>query len=590
MPLKRLDMDRNQIVIHSDGPVCETAHQLVHSDAFQRVFTQFVRRLRSQEAPLLTDLSIDLGQEDDRASFGALLRSLAENSLEQASQLIPLADHFLTPAYRKALGEFVEQFYSFWRAFDRFMVLHAVPGAGAMDKRPYRAFNESVESLTHLVRGTYRDMCENILGDHPRVYRQVPAGCNAALIATPGDSALPEVYAATIGGIPIIRQVWLDPPLILESPTNRRSGEFQRVDRNPLAGALLEKGRWLCYPAQVGPLVIFVCFNQEFMSMGVSLANLFELATDDQIASGPDAIYAFGVPADVLAGFGETPTVFYDDDANSLLVAAVPFEEQFGYFGYLKKMILTLHNVAMMKRGRLPYHGAMVHIDLKNHASANLLIIGDTGTGKSECLEAFRQIGGEALRTMRIIADDMGSLDIRDNATLLAYGTEIGAFIRLDDLQQGYAFGEIDRAIIMNPYQTNARVILPVTTLQEVLRGYAIDFLLYANNHETVDNAYPIIERFSSPEEALEVFRAGAAMAKGTTTATGLVHSYFANIFGPPQYREVHEALAQKVFHAAFEAGVFVGQLRTRLGIPGSEQTGPVEAAQALFKAISDLR
>ena len=37
-------------------------------------------------------------------------------------------------------------------------------------------------------------------------------------------------------------------------------------------------------------------------------------------------------------------------------------------------------------------------------------------------------------------------------------------------------------------------------------------------------------------------------MSKGTTTFKGLVHSYFANIFGPPQYREIHDKLAIKYF------------------------------------------
>ncbi len=54
---------------------------------------------------------------------------------------------------------------------------------------------------------------------------------------------------------------------------------------------------------------------------------------------------------------------------------------------------------------------------------------------------------------------------------VLGYGTEIGAFVRLDDLQQGYAIGQIDRAIIMSPQKVNARVVLPVTTLHEVQRG-----------------------------------------------------------------------------------------------------------------------
>ncbi len=70
--------------------------------------------------------------------------------------------------------------------------------------------------------------------------------------------------------------------------------------------------------------------------------------------------------------------------------------------------------------------------------------------------------------------------------------------MRLDDLQAGYAFGKIDRSIIMSPQKTNARVVLPVTTLGEVLHGHNVDFILYANNFEETDADHPIIERFDS--------------------------------------------------------------------------------------------
>ncbi len=49
--------------------------------------------------------------------------------------------------------------------------------------------------------------------------------------------------------------------------------------------------------------------------------------------------------------------------------------------------------------------------------------------------------------------------------------------------------------------------------------------MLYANNYEEVNESHPIIERFATPDQALAVFREGAAMAKGTTTSKGLVHS-----------------------------------------------------------------
>ena len=99
-----------------------------------------------------------------------------------------------------------------------------------------------------------------------------------------------------------------------------------------------------------------------------------------------------------------------------------------------------------------------------------------------------------------------------------------------------------------------------------------------------------VAERFPDMKEALTVFSKGAAMAKGTTTATGLVHNYFANIFGAPQYHDLHEGIANKLFQTAFAGGVFVGQIRTRLGVHGYELQGPQLAAKALFDLIANQK
>jgi hypothetical protein len=110
--------------------------------------------------------------------------------------------------------------------------------------------------------------------------------------------------------------------------------------------------------------------------------------------------------------------------------------------------------------------------------------------------------------------------------------------------------------------------------------------VLYANNYDAVDEDHPIIERLPSSEAALHVFREGTAMSKGTTTSTGLVHSYFANIFGPVQYKDLHDDIAKRYFKLFYEKKIFVGQLRTRLGIAGYEQKGPEEAAMALLDIL----
>lgn len=365
---------------------------------------------------------------------------------------------------------------------------------------------------------------------------------------------------------------------------------FEPVLQNPLENTCFNKEDWLCYPARVGSLLVMIYFNDRFFELGFSLSNLFELADDTGIEHKPDAILMFGVPDECIPAGEANPkrssTVYYEDTVNDLLVGAIPARNEFGYFGYLKKMVLTLHNIKMMKMGRLPFHGAMVNLVVRDKGDFTILIMGDTGAGKSETLEALQHIAGESIQDLTIISDDMGSLEIDPAGNVIGYGTETGAFVRLDDLQLGYAFGQIDRTIIMNPDQTNARVVLPVTTYQNVTRGYPVDFVLYANNYEEIDESHPLIQKIDCEEKALDIFREGAVMSKGTTTTTGLVRTYFANIFGPQQNQGLHETLAKRYFQAFFQKGVFVGQMRTQLGIPGQERKGPEAAARELLNAL----
>ncbi len=575
-----------QVILRSDGILCANAYELVHSWAFETVFSLFVDHILEEQDSVLNGMTSDLETEEGRQRLLSLLRTVAEVPFENAARVIPGAEHYQSNP--RALYLFVEAFYDYWRSYDRYLVCHSEQGPRSHDKRPYRTFNATIERLTGLIRSLYRDMCENITGDHSRIYRQVAAGCNVGVIATRKEWNPPNPGTLALTDIPFIRQVLINPPLIIDPPENRRSGQFIKVDRDPLEGLELESDEWLCYPAQVGPLSIFIYFHHIFMGLGCSLANLFELGSDEMIASGPDAVFMYGVPPGHLAEYGDVPTVFFDDDVNGILTGAIPGEDRFGYFGYLKKMALTLHNIKMMKRGRMPFHGAMARIMLRNGNEATVLVMGETATGKSETLEALRFIGRKFIRNISIISDDMGSLEIDEEGRVLGYGTETGAFIRLDDLQRGYALKQINRAIIMSPQKANARVLIPVNFIEEILKGYPVDYILYANNYEQVDADHPVIQTLPTAEVAMAVFREGAAMSKGTTTSTGLTHSYFANIFGPPQYREVHEELAVRIFHAAFASGTLIGQMRTHLAVPGFEREGPLLAATELLRLITE--
>lgn len=575
-----------KVIIRIKDRLCETPAELLKSDLFNRVLTRCIDDLTRRNSSLL---GIFAGRQVDEKQINLLIETLVfltKLPSELIPKVLPGSEQFFV--HRALLNDFVEHLYNTWRQMQRLIICDSQ--GDSLDQRPYRTFNNTVERLTDLVRSTYRDVQENITGNHPRIYRQVRAGAEIATIALRKEIAYPNGYFGRLNEIAVIRQVLIYPPLIFNPPMNKRSGVFERVDRNPLESLQLDPDRWLCYPAKVGPLLIMVYFTHDFFELGFSLCNLFELADDADLQRRPDAVFLFGVPVDAFPELGKTQTYFYDDGTDDgVLVGAVPNLPKYGYFGYLKKMILTLHNVKMMKLGRLPFHGAMVNLAVRNTRSFTVLLIGDTGAGKSETLEALRSIAGDEIEEITIIADDMGSLALRPDGSVCGYGTETGAFVRLDDLQPGFAFGQIDRTIIMSPAQVNARVVIPVTDYGKIMRGYAPDLVLYGNNYEAVDESHPIIERFETPEEALAVFRAGAVMSKGTTTTSGLVGSYFANVFGPEQYQNVHEPLAERYFQAFFEQGVFVGQIRTRLGLNGHERSGPEAAARALLDLLKSL-
>ena len=573
-----------KVIIFLRDRVCETPEELMSSELFHEVVTRFVNDLKRRQSPLL-QIFCKQNHEIKHADIQELIQVfqvLEKMILETVPKLIEGGGRFI--ANPSLLQVFVESLYNYWRDFERFIVCDST--GDRLDQRPYRTFSSTIESLTHLVRQTYRDIEENITGQHPNTYRQVRAGAEVAVIALPKDIALPGGSYQKLRNIPVIRQIMLYPPLLLNPPMNKRTGKFERIPQNPLEQIEVMPHEWLCYPAKVGPLLILIYVHEKFYELGLSLCNLFELADDEFLNHPVDAVYAFGVPGTSLDALAPMPTVFYDDIEHGMIAAACPNNDLFGYFGYLKKMVLTLHNIKMMKLGKMPYHGAMVRIMTKGDRPFTLLIIGDTGTGKSETLEAFRIIGEDEIEEITIIADDMGSLDIDQEGKVVGYGTEIGAFVRLDDLQPGYAFGQLDRSIIMNPNQVNARIVLPVTTYENVIKGYSVDMVLYANNYEEIDEEHPIIERLATPERALHTFREGTAMSKGTTTSTGLVHTYFVNIFGAIQYKAVHEEIAKQFFEAFFKKDIFVGQLRTRLGIVGWEQKGPEEAARKLLQMV----
>ena len=432
-----------------------------------------------------------------------------------------------------------------------------------------------------LVLTTVRRIQETVNGFDQRVYRQTTVGATASLTLNDVNWNCPIEYKG-LTPIPFISTVVIRPPFITYTKRNTRDGIFQEHHQNPLNNIILNEDDWYVFPAKVGAMLTFVYFHKDFMAQGIGLSNLFELAKESEyIGKKPDIIYVFGYPD----GEEEKRTFYYKDKKNDILIGYANYCDDIDYFGYMKKMLLTLHNVKQIENNRLPIHGAMVNIVLKNGKESNIIIMGDSGAGKSESLEAFRTLNESYIRHMRVIFDDMGFLKKEADGSIKGYGTEIGAFVRIDDLDPAYAYEQLDRGIYSNPDKINARVTIPISTYEVISKGYKVDIMLYANNYQESDKK---ISFYDDLDKAIQVFEDGARKAKGTTTEKGLVKSYFANPFGPVQERAETEVLVRQFFKDMKNNGVQIGEIHTSLAIDGRSKDGPREAAEELFSLINN--
>ncbi|MBE6071355.1 MAG: phosphoenolpyruvate carboxykinase [Clostridium butyricum] len=581
---KEFSMSNDKVMINFTAKYCDSFESILESDGFRRILDVYLKRAKKRNSMSYRYLNRTLKSDsliDVRRDLVQVIKYLTVMSAEEIIEhnerffdLLSLKDDFVA---------FVEDLYLFWRRLERYTIIHRYKvqqGLAAV------SFTEANDNFSVLILKLYRKIEKSMLGYEPQVYRQIPAGGNACVMIHEMEWIRPEGYEI-LEDVPFIDKILLETPFITYPKKNTRDGMFTEIDYNPLKYAQINREHWFCYPAKIGGMLIFIYFHRDFMEHGITLCNLFEMARSEETRGRkPEMIYVFGAKDDG----DELQTVFYDDKKNDIMLGYVSHSEKIDYFGYMKKMTLTLYNLLMIKKGYLPIHGSMVNIILKSGDEANVVIMGDSGAGKSESLEAFRSLSEDYISDMTIIFDDMGTFKIEDGV-IKGYGTEIGAFVRLDDLDQGYAFKEIDRSIFMNPDKVNARLVMPVASYKEISKGYAIDFFFYANNYDEVKENGKYLDYFNTPEEAIKTFKAGARIAKGTTTEKGLVESYFANPFGPAQKQKETDLLIDEYFNLMFKSNmVKVGQIKTCLGVQGQEKTGPRNAAMELFDEIRKMK
>lgn len=571
---------RNKAIINFSNNYCKSEVEVLDSKAFRSVLEHYIKRACKTQSKVLFSVNEIINNNGnmevlaDKAIF--LFKQLLVNDLLTVSKLF---DNFKNLyENRKVLREFVEEIYGYWRSLERFAILNN----NKVEKGILNtSFIDIKEDFNKLIITLYRKISNNISMTKPNVYRQLSAGTNAAMIVVDDVWKAPVKYQI-LDKVPFVKEVVLTAPFITYPKRNKREGIFCKIE-NPIEISEIVPDDLLCFPIMVGKNLAYVYVDIDFLSHGLSLCNLFEIPKLNEIKDRkPDLLVIFGTrQKDDKQASG-----YYIDEQNDLIVGYVSKSENHDYFGYMKKIILTINNILNIRKGLLPIHGAMVKIELKNGDKANVVIVGDSGAGKSESIEAFRGLASEHISNITIVFDDMGSFEIKDDQ-IIAYGTEIGAFVRLDDLDPGYAFKELDRSIFMNPDKINARLITPITEYDDVIKGEEVDFFFYANNYTKPEDES--IEIMDDTKAIKDIFLKGKRMTKGTTTENGITETFFANPFGPTQMQKETLEIFDKVFDVLYKNNKKVGVMYTQLGIEGMEKKGPKIAALNLFNKIKDL-
>ena len=375
----RFNIARRNAILNFSEEFCQSRCQLIESESFAKVLEKYIKDIKRRDTTIYEYLH-DI-QSDD-VDLLDNLRGIFKLLLVMTSEEICTIRPEVTPYFqdKEMFIALVEDIYLFWRRLQRYaVVFNETTRSGYQNVQ----FADAQSEFEDLVLEVYRSI-ERALGKKDKVMRQITAGVNAGLTVTHMRSFLPYEYR-NLDEIPFIESVVIHPPFIAYSKRNKRDGVFPETKVNPIEDKKFDEDSWFCYPAKVGDLLCFVYFNIKFMAQGVTLCNLFDLADEQEYRNRkPDLIYVYGYED------GEMNQAFYQDEKNDMMVALLSAHDDFDYFGYMKKMILTLHNVRKINQKQLPIHGAMVKMQLHNGESKNIVVMGDSGAGKVKLLNRLK--------------------------------------------------------------------------------------------------------------------------------------------------------------------------------------------------------
>ena len=490
---------------------CITSEQLLRSYAFARY-------LKIYKKEFLEDLEKKGEKHSEEAKQKNEL--IANLTLKDILQIFERDATGKELERDRAIVRFLDGCYHHYRnkSFSRLVRMHneIITSPSETQNSIKSKISDKAEELSELIIVTRRKLLDKVGLGHG-VSRS--HGLDASPNVTAGEVSghytnIPSAYAK-LAHTNLTVTADIKTGVHYDTSVNKRAFPFYELNHNPLNLDNYEPDDWVAVPLNVGKWLIisYIHKSRGCIEMEPGLLNLFPFYKVDKdfMDKKPDGIFFFGYPKADKKDLG-----FYHDKDNDLLIGMVPDFPEYGYFGYCKKPILTLHNVLAILKGNFPLH-----------CGCNRYVVGfDKETNEPFISEIF------------IKADDMGKLEFyKDNdnvGRLKFFGTEIGAFACLDGFSEQAKMQLIGREIGYNASAgTNARQIVPVAEENEVSTGSDLDLLLYINNYVLKKPGETIVDTNMPVKDAMKHFHDGRRCAAGSTQTGrgGTEISYWANPF-----------------------------------------------------------
>ncbi|MBN9303350.1 MAG: phosphoenolpyruvate carboxykinase, partial [Dysgonomonas mossii] len=340
--LHEFTLSRGRAMINFTLKYCDTKQKLLNSYGFRRVVDSFIKQFLKKEEVVIFDYYIEhFGSEDNLVdAFIEVFKLLTVFEIEEVVAVDNKYSKFFED--KDLFIEVTELLFEYWKRLERYTIVRNNRlGEGLQNVR----FIQANDMFNDLILSTGRRIQTTVVGRESRIFRQSIAGANAGLTLNDVNWNCPIEYKG-LTSIPFISTVVFHPPYISYTKRNTRDGIFQEHQQNPIENLVLNEDDWFVFPAKVGNMLTFVYFHKDFMVHGVGLSNLFEIATENEyIGKKPDMIYIFGYPD----GHEEKRTFYYKDKKNDILIGYANYCDDIDYFGYMKKMLLTLHNVKQIE-------------------------------------------------------------------------------------------------------------------------------------------------------------------------------------------------------------------------------------------------